>query len=103
VFRGCKVNNIKMSGKLTWTLTSVSTATSSTTRFGYNGKIRYSGDINGSCEYDMYWQASTEPGEVGLTYGGTLCGHEAHATLRAGDDGSSVDVNSASVDVNNTM
>src|SRR5690606_28652073 len=40
VFKGCKQNGIKISGKMVYTISTLSTAGTSTLRWGYEGKLR---------------------------------------------------------------
>lgn len=87
VFRGCKHDGQKISGKITYTVSTGSTATGSSTRWGYEGSLRYSGDINGSCDYDMYGEVTTSDSSVGVSYSGSICGHDASATLNVSASG----------------
>lgn len=93
VFKGCKHNGVKINGKLTYTISAVTNADGSSTRWGYDGSLRYAGDIKGSCDYNMYGEVSASSSGVGVSYSGSICGHDASATLNVNSSGVSNNVN----------
>lgn len=87
VFKGCKNNGVKISGNMLYTIGVVANDEGSSTRWGYEGKLKYSGDIKGSCEYEMYGEASASAAGASVSYSGSICGNDASATLNVGADG----------------
>lgn len=81
VFKGCKNDGVKISGKMIYSIGATVTDTTSSTRWGYEGSLRYSGDINGSCDYDMYGEATASSTGASVSYSGSICGNDASATL----------------------
>ena len=86
VFRGCKYNGVKISGKMDYTFEVVAKEGASYNRWGYSGKLRYAGDIKGSCKYEMNGEVAVDDSGVSVSYSGSICGHDAYATLSVGDD-----------------
>lgn len=92
VFRGCKHDGVKISGKMVYTITANTGADGASTRWGYEGELRYAGDISGSCEYSMFGEATANAAGASVSYSGSICGHDAGLTLNVSSTGTEVEV-----------
>ena len=56
-------------------------AGTASTMFTMKGSLSYEGKVEGSCDIDMTAAVSVASGAVGASYEGSICGHNAKATL----------------------
>lgn len=80
-FNKCATGGVKISGKLNYTLSTRTTPSGSELTWGYNGKLRYSGDIEGTCNIDMIGKYGVSETSFSMEYSGTICGNDASAAL----------------------
>ena len=97
-FKGCKHNGVKITGDLTYRINAATSATSANVSWDWEGKLKYSGDIKGSCEYDIHGEVSAGAGTASVSYMGSICGHDASASLTADGTGVSNNVDGAPLD-----
>lgn len=80
-FKKCKVDGLRIDGDLAYDLSVVTTDTSSSVVYAYQGEIKWSGEIKGSCVIDMTGSVMTSTGSASVEYKGSVCGYDASATL----------------------
>ena len=56
-------------------------AGAASTTFTMKGSLSYEGKVEGSCDIDMTAAVNVAGGSVGASYEGSICGHNAKATL----------------------
>lgn len=82
-FDACSVNNITISGDLEYSLAVEGTADSVKLKSTMKGSLSYEGQIDGSCDWNLVATvAASSDGSVAAEYSGSICGHEAAATLK---------------------
>lgn len=84
-FDACSVNNITISGDLEYSLAVEGTADTLKLKSTMKGSLSYEGQIDGSCDWNLVATVSASgagAGSVVAEYSGTICGHEAAATLK---------------------
>lgn len=80
-FSDCSVSGVTISGSLDYAAMVSASGAGSSTTFTMKGSLSYSGEVDGSCDIDMTLSASVGGGTVGASYKGSICGHDASATL----------------------
>ena len=83
-FDACSVNGITLSGDLTYALDLEGTADSIKLKSVMKGSISYEGQIDGSCDWDLTMTvaaSSVGAGTASAEFSGSICGHDAKATL----------------------
>lgn len=76
-FKNCQTDDVKISGRLTYTISSKTTGTTTRMEWGYNGNLRFRGEVNGSCDVSMVGTMETSETSGSLTYSGSFCGNDA--------------------------
>jgi hypothetical protein len=80
--RGCKtLVNITVDGGMDYAASVTGTADAASVTFSMNGSLSFSGEVDGSCDIDLKFSANATQGAAGVTYSGSVCGHDASATL----------------------
>ena len=80
-FKKCKVDGLRIDGDLAYDLSVATSDTSSSVVYSYQGEIKWSGEIKGSCVIDMTGSVSATVGSASVEYKGSVCGYDASATL----------------------
>lgn len=81
-FNGCAVGGVTISGSLDYSAAvSADGAGAASTTFTMKGSLAYEGKVEGSCDIDMTAAVNVASGSVGASYEGSICGHNAKATL----------------------
>lgn len=80
-FDACAGSGVTISGSLDYAASVSATSGSASTTLTMKGSLSYEGDVEGSCDIDMKASVSASAGSVGASYEGSICGHDASATL----------------------
>ena len=81
-FAGCKsLANITIDGGIDYAAAVSGTADAASVIFSMNGSLSFSGEVDGSCDLDVKFAVNATQGAAGLSYSGSVCGHDASATL----------------------
>ena len=85
-FDACSVAGITIDGDLDYAASVSVTADSATTQLTMNGSLSYAGQVDGSCDWDLTMKVATSGAaggnpSVNAEYSGSMCGHNASATL----------------------
>ncbi len=81
-FAGCKtIGNITVDGSMDYAASVTGTADTASVTFAMNGSLSFSGEVDGSCDIDVKISVNATQGAAGLSYSGSVCGHDAAATL----------------------
>lgn len=80
-FDGCDVSGVIISGSLDYSAAVSASSGSASTTLTMKGSLSYEGKVEGSCDIDMTASVSATAGSVGASYKGSICGHDASATL----------------------
>jgi hypothetical protein len=81
-FVGCKtLVNITVDGGMDYAASVTGTADAASVTFSMNGSLSFSGEVDGSCDIDLKFSANATQDAAGVTYSGSVCGHDASATL----------------------
>lgn len=82
-FAACKsLQNVTIDGNMDYAASIVGSDAGGSVTFSMNGSLDFSGQVDGSCDIDVKFSASgSAGGSAGVTYSGSICGHDAAATL----------------------
>lgn len=81
-FAACKsLANITIDGNMDYASSISGTAEAVQLTFSMSGSLSFSGEVEGSCDIDLTLNASATAGSAGGTFEGSVCGHDASATL----------------------
>lgn len=81
-FVGCtSPDNITIDGNLDYAASVSGTADTAEVTLSMNGSLSFEGKVEGSCEIDLKLAFSATAGSAQASYKGSVCGHDASATL----------------------
>lgn len=80
-FDQCRSQGVTIDGDLEFLLDVETSETGASVTYSYVGHLEWSGDVNGSCDIDMQGNASASTTGASVSYDGSVCGHDASATL----------------------
>lgn len=81
-FAGCKtLQNITIDGDMDYAASASASDASAQLSFTMNGSLSFSGEVDGTCDIDVKIAASATPGSASGSFEGSVCGHDAKATL----------------------
>ncbi len=72
-YDGCVSNGITIDGQINYD----GTFTETSSQLEMTGELNFSGDIEGSCELDVNWSATTGASSASFEYEGSICGYDA--------------------------
>jgi hypothetical protein len=81
-FAGCKtLVDITIDGNMDYASSVSGSAEAAEVSFSMSGSLAFEGKVEGSCDVDVKLSVSATPGSATGTYEGSVCGHDAAATL----------------------
>lgn len=81
-FSGCKtLLDITIDGSIDYASSVTGSAESASVKFSMDGSLSFSGKVDGSCDIEVDLAVSAVPGTASASYSGSVCGHDASATL----------------------
>jgi len=81
-FAGCKtLLDVTIDGSLDYASSVSGSAESATVTLSMDGSLSFSGKVDGTCDIEVDLSVSAAPGSAMGTYSGSVCGHDASATL----------------------
>lgn len=82
-FNGCKaeVGDITIDGGMDYSVSVSAAGDSNDVTVTMDGKLSFSGDINGACDIDVKLSVSSTPDSSSVVYSGSICGHDAEVTV----------------------
>lgn len=83
-FDQCSSQGVEINGDLDFEMDADTSSSGASVTYTYQGTLEWSGDVNGSCDIDMTGSASATTSGASVSYSGSVCGHDASASLSAG-------------------
>ena len=82
-YNACTASGTTIDGSLDYTTTVTGDDSSATVTLDWQGKLTWTGEVNGVCKIDMTGETSASGSSFSYSYSGSICGYDASKRLNS--------------------